>query len=58
MILQLEDFVEKPREIHKNLSTYSANISSLGTLVILLSEQPLEIDFFVLHATDAKLPQK
>jgi ABC-type glycerol-3-phosphate transport system substrate-binding protein len=57
VILQLEDFVEKPREIHKNLSTYSANISSLGTLVILLSEQPLEIDYFVLHATDAKLPQ-
>ena len=57
VILQLEDFVEKPREIHKNLSTYSANISSLGTLVILLSEQPLEVDYFVLHATDAKLPQ-
>jgi ABC-type glycerol-3-phosphate transport system substrate-binding protein len=57
VILQLEDFVEKPREIHKNLSTYSANISSLGTLVILLSEQPLEIDYFVLHATEAKLPQ-
>ena len=57
VILQLDDFVEKPREIHKNLSTYSANISSLGTLVILLSEQPLEIDYFVLHAPDAKLPQ-
>ena len=32
VILQLEDFVKKPREIHKNLSNYSANISSLGTL--------------------------
>lgn len=57
VILQLEDFVEKPREIHKNLSNYSANISSLGTLVILLSEQPLEIDYFVIHDPESKLPQ-
>lgn len=57
VILQLEDFVEKPREIHKNLSNYSANISSLGTLVILLSEQPLEIDYFVMHDPESKLPQ-
>jgi ABC-type glycerol-3-phosphate transport system substrate-binding protein len=57
VILQLDDFVEKPREIHKNLSTYSANISSLGTLVILLSEQPLEVDYFVFHAPESNLPQ-
>jgi len=57
VILQLEDFVESPREIHKNLSTYSSNISSLGTLVILLSEQPLEIDYFVVHGENADLPQ-
>ncbi len=57
VILQLEDFVKRPRQIHKNLSNYSANISSLGTLVILLSEQPLEIDYFVLHNPDAELPQ-
>ncbi|MFA5471156.1 MAG: extracellular solute-binding protein [Acholeplasmataceae bacterium] len=57
VILQLEDFVKKPREIHKNLSNYSANISSLGTLVILLSEQPLEIDYFVIHDSESKLPQ-
>lgn len=57
VILQLEDFVEKPREIHKNLTNYSANISSLGTLVILLSEQPLEIDYFMIHDPEVKLPQ-
>jgi ABC-type glycerol-3-phosphate transport system substrate-binding protein len=57
VILQLEDFVDKPREIHKNLSNYSANISSLGTLVILLSEQPLEIDYFMVHDPEVKLPQ-
>lgn len=57
VILQLEDFVESPREIHKNLSTYSSNISSLGTLVILLSEQPLEIDYLMIHGENAYLPQ-
>lgn len=57
VIFQLEDFVAKPRKIHKNLANYSSNISSLGTLVILLSEQPLEIDYFIVHNPDDKLPQ-
>jgi len=57
VIFQLEGFIKKPREIHKNLSTYSANISSLGTLVILLSEQPLEVDYFIVHSLDENLPQ-
>lgn len=57
VILQLDDFIEKPREIHKNLSTYNSNISSLGTLVILLSSQPLEIDYFILHNPTEILPQ-
>lgn len=57
VILQLDDFIEKPREIHKNLATYNSNISSLGTLVILLSAQPLEIDYFILHDPQERLPQ-
>ncbi|MCF7930607.1 MAG: extracellular solute-binding protein [Acholeplasmataceae bacterium] len=57
VILQLDDFIEKPREIHKNLTTYNSNISSLGTLVILLSAQPLEIDYFILHDPQERLPQ-
>ena len=56
VILQLDDFISKPRDIHKQLTTYNGNISSLGTLVILLSSQPLEIDYFVLHHPDADLP--
>src|SRR5690606_13376327 len=48
-IYLLDFFLEKPREIHKNLSDLVSNISSLGTLVILLSGQPLEIDYFILH---------
>ncbi|MGD9910120.1 MAG: extracellular solute-binding protein [Candidatus Izemoplasmatales bacterium] len=56
VIVQLEDFLDKPREIHTQLATFNSNISSLGTLVILLSEQPLEIDYFLVHSSDTKLP--
>ncbi|VEU82813.1 extracellular solute-binding protein [Acholeplasma hippikon] len=55
-ILQLQDFIKKPREIQKNLNTYVSNISSLGSLIILLSSQPLEIDYFMFHQPKAKLP--
>jgi ABC-type glycerol-3-phosphate transport system substrate-binding protein len=57
VIIQLDDFIKKPRDIHKQLSSYNGNISSLGTLVILLSAQPLEIDYFVIHHPDAVMPQ-
>ncbi|MBU1020015.1 MAG: extracellular solute-binding protein, partial [Firmicutes bacterium] len=57
VLLQLEDFIKKPREIHKNLATYNNNISSLGTLVLLLSAQPLEIDFLAVHGEEADLPR-
>jgi ABC-type glycerol-3-phosphate transport system substrate-binding protein len=57
VIIQLDDFLKKPRDIHKQLSAYNGNISSLGTLVILLSAQPLEIDYFVIHHPDAEMPQ-
>ena len=56
VLLQLNDFIEKPREIHKNLTIYNGNISSLGTLIILLNAQPLEIDYFILHHPDHHLP--
>ena len=57
VLLQLDDFIEKPREIHKKLLSYNSNVSSLGTLVILLSSQPLEIDYFIIHNENADLPQ-
>jgi ABC-type glycerol-3-phosphate transport system substrate-binding protein len=52
----LEDFIEKPREIHRNLLAYNSNISSLGTLVLLLSAQPLELDYFLVHGSEADFP--
>jgi ABC-type glycerol-3-phosphate transport system substrate-binding protein len=57
VILQLDDFLKTPREIHTQLATYNSNISSLGTLVLLLSSQPLEIDYFMIHGEEAELPR-
>ncbi|MFP4186567.1 MAG: extracellular solute-binding protein [Acholeplasmataceae bacterium] len=57
VLIQLEQFINKPRELHRNLSTYNANISSLGTLVILLSAHPLEIDYFIVHDPAVDLPK-
>lgn len=57
VILQLDDFLETPREIHTQLATYNGNISSLGTLVLLLSAQPLEIDYFIIHGEETELPR-
>jgi len=57
ILIQLEDFIEKPREIHRNLSNYNANVSSLGTLVILLNSHPLEVDFIMIHGEHDELPR-
>lgn len=57
MLIQLDDFIKKPREIHRKLSAYNSNISALGTLITLLDAQPLEIDYFVIHQPGANLPK-
>lgn len=57
MALQLEKFVKKPRNIQKNLSSFSTNISSLGTWIITVSQQSLLIDYLMIHADDYKLPK-
>ena len=57
ILIQLDDFIDKPREIHRNLSNYNANVSALGTLIILLNAHPLEIDYIIVHGEDAALPR-
>lgn len=54
-ILQLNDFIKKPSQIHKKLSAFETNIASLGTLMTLLDQQPLEIDYFQIHGSETKL---
>ena len=57
MALQLEKFVKKPRNIQRNLSTFSSNISSLGTWILTVTEQTLTIDEMYVHTDDFKLPK-
>ncbi len=55
MVRQLEEFIEKPRLITQKLSSFSNNISSLGTLLTELRELPLAIDYIEVHTPDVEL---
>ncbi len=55
VLLQIDDFIKKPSTIHKKLSRFEDNIASLGTLIILLDQQPLELDYFLISSPGAKL---
>lgn len=57
MIYQLRDFVKKPLDVHKKIRAFNDNISSLGTLVIMLSSHPIELDYILVHSADTKLPK-
>ncbi len=56
VVIQLEDFVkEELRSIPTRLSSFSNNISSLGSLLNTLRELPLMIDYIEVHTPDVKL---
>lgn len=57
MTRQLNDFIEKPRLITQKLTSFSNNISSLGTLLTELRELPLSIDYIEVHTPDVELPK-
>lgn len=57
IMIQLEKFIAKPRLIQRNLSTFSTNISSLGTWILTVSRQSLTIDYLIVHSDDYKLPR-
>ena len=50
--LQLKDFVEQPETIHQRLAEYLNNISALGTWILEIKEQPLLVDYFILHGSE------
>src|SRR5690554_724971 len=53
-IYQLERFLDDEKNIQKALSEFEQNISSLGTWVISVSEQPLTIDEIYVHGATHK----
>lgn len=56
MAYQLEDFVARPETIQRRLDTFKINVGSLGTWILSVREQPLEIDYFVLASPEKKMP--
>ncbi|MBS4178998.1 extracellular solute-binding protein [Lederbergia citrea] len=57
MAYQLEDFVKRPETIQRRLDTYKINVGGLGTWILTVREQPLEIDYFVLASPKEKMPK-
>lgn len=57
-VVQLKDFLkDNARSLPSRLSTFSNNISSLGTILADLREAPLMIDYIIVHTPDYKLPK-
>ena len=53
---QLRRFVKNPDSIPRTMVNFQQNISSLGTSILNLSNSQLDIDFLVVNADGAKLP--
>nr|WP_082967727.1 extracellular solute-binding protein [Paenibacillus oryzae] len=54
---QLEDLAAKPETVQKRLSQFKTNVGSVGSWILEVREQPLEIDYLMLASTDVKLPK-
>lgn len=50
---QLERFVERPDKIPVTLGNFKNNISALGTVILSMSEAPLDIDYITIAGTGA-----
>lgn len=53
---QLADLAEKPDTVQKRLSQFKINVGSVGSWILEVREQPLEIDYLALASTDINLP--
>ena len=55
--LQLEDFSGDARSIPRRLNEFNSNLSSLGTWILQIREQPLQVDYILVHSDDYELPR-
>ncbi|WP_210090979.1 extracellular solute-binding protein [Paenibacillus turicensis] len=53
---QLADLAEKPDTVQKRLSQFKINVGSVGSWILEVREQPLEIDYLALASPDIDLP--
>lgn len=54
---QLNDLADHPESIIKRLEQFKANSGALGTWLLQMKSQPLEIDYMLLSSADAELPE-
>ncbi|MCQ2448816.1 MAG: extracellular solute-binding protein [Clostridia bacterium] len=50
MIVMLDQFLKKPLSISARVAAFKDKIESLGSLILTLSEQPLELDYITLSS--------
>ena len=50
----LKEFADKPYTIAERLSSLKSNIESVGSLILTLGSQPLELDYIILSAPDSE----
>ena len=53
---QLADLAEKPDTVQKRLSQFKINVGSVGSWILEVREQPLEIDYLALASPNIDLP--
>ncbi|MGB4163287.1 MAG: extracellular solute-binding protein [Bacillota bacterium] len=56
MAVQLGEFVRNPRKVIRQIRMMQGNISAMSTWILQASEQPLEIDYFILSSHENDLP--
>ncbi|SEO18149.1 ABC-type glycerol-3-phosphate transport system, substrate-binding protein [Amphibacillus marinus] len=57
MAYQLEDFVKRPETIQRRLDSFRINVGGLGTWILTVREQPLEIDYLIVASPDQTMPK-
>ncbi len=57
LMLQLEDLIEKPDRISRQLSTFNDNITAISEWMLSLDEQPLQLDYLMLAGEGSSLPK-
>ena len=58
LVEQLNLFLENPNKVTKQLSSFSTNVSSLGTLLSTLQEFPLTVDYLAVYAANGEYEMK
>ena len=57
MLLQIEDLINKPDKISKQLKTFNDNITAISEWMLSLDSQPLTLDYIFAAGEGAKLPR-